>query len=118
MLRLTDDGRLDFEGWGELTEDFVWKTLYPKLHEAWTTVWDEQEKSNNRTLTAEQQERILRAAQEERERVPHKNVTAPQTAVGKDIKRMSDMPTSLVDKIVNEVATEQLKHLKPRGKRH
>lgn len=117
-LTLTDDGRVDFEGWGELTEDFVWKTLYPRLYEAWGIVWDEQEKTNDRTLTPKQQERIRRAVQEERERIRHKKVTEPQTEVGKDIKRMSDMPTSLVNKIVRKGATERLKNFRPRGKRH
>lgn len=117
-LTLTDDGRVDFEGWGEATEDFVWKTLYPRLDEAWGIVRDEQEKTNNRTLTPEQQEKIRRAVQEERERVRHKNVTEPETEVGKDIKRMSDMPTSLVNRIVREGARERLKNFKPRGKRH
>jgi hypothetical protein len=117
-LALTDDGGLNFEGWGELTEDVVWNTLYPKLHEAWCTVWREQEDTNDRTVTPQQQERIRRAVQDERERVGDKKVTEPQTEVGKEIKRMSDMPTSLINKIVREGAKERLKNFKPRGERH
>jgi hypothetical protein len=117
-LKLTDDGGFNFEGWGELTEDVVWNTLYPKLHEAWGTVWSEQEETHSGTVTPQQQERIRRAVQEERERVRDKRVADPQTEVGRDIKRMSDMPTSLVNKIVREGATERLKNFKPRGERH
>jgi hypothetical protein len=117
-LTLTDDGGFNFEGWGEVTEDVVWNRLYPKLHEAWGAVWDEQEETHNRTVTPQQQERIRRAVQEERERVRDKSVTEPQSEVGKDIKRMSDMPTSLVNKIVRQGATERLKNFKPRGERH
>ena len=109
-LTMTDDGGFDFEEWGELTEDVVWNRLYPKLHEAWGAVWNEQEETHTRNVTPQQQERIRRAVQEERERVRDKSVTEPQSEVGKDIKRMSDMPTSLVNKIVREGhgATEEL----------
>lgn len=97
-LTLADDGHAQFEGWGEVTEDFVWNRLYPQLYEAWGAVWDEQERTKNTTLTPGQQERIRRAVQEERERVRRKTVKQPDTEIGKDIKRMSDMPTSLINK--------------------
>lgn len=117
-LTLTDDGRFQFEEWGEVTENFVWETLYPRLDEAWGIVGDEQEKTSNRNLTSEQQERIRRAVEEERLRLRHKEVTEPQAEVGKAIKRMLDMPTSLVNKIVRKGAMERLKNFRPRGKRH
>ncbi len=117
-LTLADDGRVQFEGWGEVTEGFIWNALYPRLYEAWGIVWDEQEKTKNTSLTPEQQERIRRAVQEERERVRHKKVKEPETEMGKEIKRMSDMPTSLVNKIVRQGGAERLKNFKPKGKGH
>ncbi len=117
-LKLTDDGQVQFGELGEATEDFVWKTLYPRLGEAWGLVYDEQAKTGSQSLTEEQQERIRRAVQEERERVRHKEVTEPLTGKGKDIKRMLDMPTSLVNKVVDKGGKERLKSFRPRGKPH
>jgi len=117
-LKLTDDGQVQFEELGGATEDFVWKTLYPRLGEAWGLVYDEQARTGSQTLTEQQQERIQRAVQEERELVRHKKVTEPRTEIGKDIKRMLDLPTSLVNKIVNQGGKERLKSFRPRGKPH
>ncbi len=117
-LKLNDDGQVQFEELGGATEDFVWKMLYPRLGEAWGLVYAEQAKTGNQALTEEQQERIQRAVQEERERVRHKKVTEPQTEKGKDIQRMLDMPTSLVNKVVDKDGKERLKSFRPRGKPH
>jgi hypothetical protein len=117
-LKLTDNGGFAFKGWGEFTEDLVWHKLYPRLYDAWRFVWDDQEQTNDSTLKAEQEERVRRALQEERERVQPKDVSPPDTEIGKDLKRMSGMPTSLVNKIVRQSSAERLKNFKPQGKRH
>jgi hypothetical protein len=117
-LKLTDDGDLQLEEWGEATLDFVWRTMYPRIYEAEGVVYAEQPQTNPSTLTPDQQARIRRAVQEERERVIGKEGSDPQTVLGKEIKRDLDMPTSLVNKIVDKDTRERLKSFRPKGKRH
>src|SRR6266850_1830903 len=117
-MRLTDDGDLQLEQWGEATLDFVWKTLYPRIYEAERMVYTERPKTNPKALTSDQQDRIRRAVQEERERLRYKEGSEPQTVLGKDIKEKTDMPTSLVNKLVDKSTRERLKNFRPKGKQH
>ena len=40
----------------------------------------------------------------------------PLTEIGRDVKKQTDVPTVLVDRITDHIATEQLRHFKGRGK--
>src|SRR6185503_2854527 len=102
------DGELQLEGWGEKTQDFISRTMYPRIYEAQQIVYAEQPQTNPGTLTPDQQARIRRAVQEERERVIYKEGSEPQTVLGKDIKQELDMPTSLVNKMVDKGTRERL----------
>jgi len=117
-LKLTDDGEFEFEKFGEVTYSSILRSLYPRLDQVWGAIGEEQYSSDNPTITPDQQARIRRAVIEERERVEPKQVAEPQTQFGKDIKQDLDMPTSLVNKIVDERTREQLKSFRPRGKKH
>jgi hypothetical protein len=65
---------------------------------------------------------IQEAAARERERLWPKdgtrkrNKNEPQTLLGRDLKAITDAPTSMIDRIVKKVASEKLKKFKGKGK--
>ena len=117
-LRLSDSGEFEFEQFGENTDHWVLRHLYPGLDEAWRMIGEEQGESDNPAITPEQQARILLAVSQERERVQPSQAAEPETLLGKDIKCDLNMPTSLVDKIVRRGLRRRLKRFTPGGKRH
>jgi hypothetical protein len=106
---LSDDGELKLEGWGEATEEFIWDSLYPVLREARFRVGDR---------AGEHQDVVREAVRKERQRVRRRLVAQPATELGKDIKRVSDMATTTINRMIRQRATERLKKYDPRGKSH
>jgi hypothetical protein len=110
-FRLADDGSLEFEHFGEETEELLSDVLYPHLNKTLSEVHRERDESGATDFTPEQQERILEATRRERQRVRGKPALAPDTELGKEIKARADMATSLVNKLVKQAATKRLKEL-------
>lgn len=102
-LRLGDDGRLSFQGFGEVTESDIMPKAYPVLE----TLAEFPEPSASR---------VRQAVRKERKRLEGRKGAEPETLIGRDIKRKLDAPTLLVNKIVREQAKERLKNFKPNGK--
>ena len=61
---------------------------------------------------------IAKAVEVERSRIAgdRTQTAEPLTELGRDVKRQTDVPTVLVDRIVRHVATEKLKDFRGRGK--
>jgi hypothetical protein len=97
---LTDEGHLALESLGETTEDEIFEFCYPELEQALAGDGD-----------------VIGAVKRERERIEDDEsaANAPATELGRRAKGELDMPTTLVDRILSDVARQRLKSFKPRG---
>jgi hypothetical protein len=112
-FHLTDTGELEFEEFGEVTEDVLFETAYPVLNRALLDApCDEQ----TGQPAPEGVEMIKAAVAQERQRVKRKKIPEPQTELGRRIKMQTDEPTSLVDRIVRKVGKAKLERFRSRGK--
>ncbi len=109
---LDDDGSLELDGFGEVTENTIWKD-YPILDETLDRIFQE---VKGEPLTREDMQVIGEAVSKERERVKPKGVQQPETNLGQEIKKVMDVPTSIIDQEIKEAAMEELKEFKPKGK--
>ncbi len=111
-FRLEEDGTFELDGFGEVTENSIWKE-YPILDKTLDHVFGE---IQGEPLTREDMQVIGEAVSKERERVKPKGVQQPETNLGQEIKKVMDVPTSIIDQEINEAAIEELKEFKPKGK--
>jgi len=109
---LDDDGSLELDGFGEVTENTIWKD-YPIRDETLDHVFG---KLKDEPLTREDMQVIGEAVSKERERVKAKKLKQPATHLGQEIKKVMDVPTSIIDQQIEEAAMEELKEFKPKGK--
>lgn len=110
---------LELEGLGEDTDDVVWQKLYPTLYETKQAIWEEQDADNRQTMTVEQEQRIRAAVQAERERLDSPEKAMAQTEIGQQLQHMTDMPASMVDKMVGSAAKQRLQEWDPKkDKKH
>jgi hypothetical protein len=112
-FRLTDTGELEFEEFGEVTEDVLFETAYPDLNGA---LLDSPCDEQTGQPTPEGAEMIRAAVAQERQRVKRKEVPEPETELGRKIKSQTDAPTQLVDRIVRNVGKERLERFRSHGK--
>ena len=111
-FHLDDDGTFELEGFGEVTENTIWKD-YPILDETLDHIFEE---TAGTQLTCQHMQVIGEVVSRERERVKPKKVKQPETRLGQKIKRTMDTPTTLIDREVKKRAKETLKNFKPKGK--
>ena len=109
---LDDDGSLELDGFGEVTENTIWKD-YPILDETLDRIYEE---SKDGPVTPEHMKVIGEAVRKERERVKAKTMKQPATHLGQELKKAMDAPTSIIDQQIEEAAMEELKEFKPKGK--
>jgi hypothetical protein len=117
-LRLSDEGQLELEAFGEGVKETILHVAYPLLEQTLAEVYAEE--SNEEALTAEQRVRIRTAVQRERERVQvdHSAMVEPETEIEQDIKRQTGMATPLINHIVQETSKQILEDFKGGGKPH
>lgn len=79
----------------------------------WDGVYDSYE-----ALPPDRRAAIAKAVEAERSRIAGDptQAAAPPTELGRDVKKQTDMPTLLVDRLVRHVATRKLKDFTGRGK--
>lgn len=104
-FHLTDTGGVEFEEFGEVTEDVLFEKAYPILDEA---VLNAPRDEQTGALTPDGMEVPKAAVVKERERVKAKEVAEPDTELGREIKRRADAPTRLVNRIIRKSAKEGL----------
>jgi len=109
---LDDDGSLELDGFGEVTENTIWKE-YPILDETLDQIYEE---SKDGPVTPEHMKVIGEAVRKERERVKAKTMKQAATHLGQELKKAMDAPTSIIDQQIEEAAMEELKEFKPKGK--
>ncbi len=111
-FRLEEDGTFELDGFGEVTENSIWKE-YPILDKTLDHVFG---KLKGEPLTREDMQVIGEAVGKERERVKAKKMKQPATHLGQEIKKAMDVPTTVIDQEIKEAAMEELKEFKPKGK--
>jgi len=111
-FRLEEDGTFELDGFGEVTENTIWKE-YPILDKTLDQVFGE---VRGEPLTREDMQVIGEAVGKERERVKAKKMKQPATHLGQEIKKAMDVPTSMIEREIKKTAMDKLKEFKPKGK--
>ena len=114
-FELTDEGKLQFQSFGELAESAIFEKAYPLLEDLLH--------SDRLSDAAEPTERdlaLIRAtvAKERKRLQGKKRRRLAQTEIGRRIAKEMDAPAALMDNIVRQVAEETLKNFHPRRKPH
>ena len=118
QFALTDQGELALERFGERTKEEVVAFAYPVLEEVLDEAYRGEDYESYESLPLDRRAAIARAVEQERSRLDLEETatTEPQTELGRDVKRRTDMPTILIDRLVRQRATKKLKNFKGRGK--
>jgi hypothetical protein len=106
-FRLTDEGTIELEEFGEGFEEHIWERVYPALAGIGVSLTG---------ATPENEAKIKAAVQFERERVKPKSHPEPDTELGKLLKAQTDAPTSVINRHVQTMARKFLRESKPKGK--
>jgi hypothetical protein len=106
-FRLTDEGIVELQEFGERFGDHVSERVHPVLGELDVSPHD---------ASPEDKVRIRTAVEQERARVKKAPVPEPDTELGKQIKSQMDMPTSVINRQIRAEAREVLRKTKPKGK--
>ena len=112
-FRLADTGEVEFEEFGGVTEDVLFEKAYPILNEA---MLNAPRDAQTGALTPEGVEAVRTAVAKERERVRQKKVPEPETLLGREIKRNTDAPSRLVNRIIRKSARRRLERFQGSGK--
>ena len=111
-FRLSDEGEIRFEGFGEATEDALFQLAYPMLDKALTDAPSDQAGNP----TPEGIATIREAVAQERKRVRLKKVKEPETELGRGIKKKMNAPTRMIDRTIRDSATKILQQIPVKGK--
>jgi hypothetical protein len=106
-FRLSDEGKVELEGFGEAFGEYVRERVHPILNELDVSPYD---------AGPEDMSRIKKAVEMERCRLEAKPVPEPDTELGKRIKAEMDLPTSVINRHVKDSATDLLQKIRPKGK--
>ncbi len=91
---------------------------YPLLDRALSDAYDDGAYDSYETLPPSRRAAIAAAVASERDRIagdrPH--TAEPRTELGRDVKKQTDAPAVLIDRIVRDVTTMKLKQFRGRGK--
>ena len=107
-FRLTDDGELELQAFGECCLDDIWNRAYPVLSEARLKA----PATGDGELTSSGKEMIRNAVEAERQRPTGRKQPKPaDTELGKSLQSQTGAPAALVNRLVKHVATEALKQV-------
>ena len=106
-FRLSDEGKVEFEEFGEEFGNHVRERVHPILGELDVSPYD---------AGPEDRSRIKTAVGLERNRLKAKPAPEPDTELGKRIKAEMDLPTSVINRHIKASATELLRKTRPKGK--
>ena len=107
-FRLTDNGTIELEGFGDEFEDHLADQVYPTLSEVQSAIHGD---------AGADESRIRAAVEAERNRIKAKIPNAPDTEIGEKLKFEMDLPTVVVNQKVQAAAKEILRKAPtPKGK--
>jgi len=114
-FELTDEGKLQFQSFGELAESAIFGKAYPLLEDLLHS-----DKLSDAAEPTERDLALIRAtvAKERKRLQGKKQRRLAQTEIGRRIAKEMDAPAALMDNIVRQVAEENLKNFHPRRKPH
>ncbi len=105
-FRLTDDGELELQGFGERFLDDIWDRAYPVLSQTRLNA----PTNSAGELTPPGKEMIRKAVQAEKQRlIGKKKRKLADTELGKSVQSQMGAPAALVNRYVKQIATEVLK---------
>ena len=113
-FRLTDEGNLELDDFGDETEPAIWRVCYPLLDRVEIEIMGEREACGVDELTGSQRERIRQAVVRERERVS----AEAERAEGSDrpperrVKQRTGAKTAAVDELIRDAGAHILRRLK------
>ena len=113
-FRLTDDGELEFQEFGEGCLEDIWDRAYPVLSEA------KRNSPANRAgeITARGKDTIRKAVQSEKQRLVGKKTSkAADTELGKSVQAQLGASAVLVNRYVKQAAAEVLKKTPTSGRK-
>ena len=115
---LTDRGELALGAFGEGTTEEIVSVAYPRLDQALRDACGDADDDGYERPSADRRAAIAHAVEQERTRIDLDRTPAPEpaTELGRDVKKLTDMPTALIDRMVRTGATKTLKKLKSPGK--
>ena len=115
---LNEQGKLTLEALGEGTEEEIVSFAYPVLDQALSDAYEDGDYDSYEALPPDRRAAIAKAVEAERSRIAgdRTETAEPLTGLGRDLKKQTDIPTILVDRIVRHVATKKLKDFSGRGK--
>lgn len=115
---LNEHGKLILEALGEGTEEEIVSLAYPVLDQALSDAYGDGVYESYETLPPDRRAAIAKAVEAERSRIAgdRTQTAEPLTELGRDVKRQTDIPTILVERIVGRVAEEKLKDFRGRSK--
>jgi hypothetical protein len=106
-FRLSDEGTVELEGFGDEFGDYMRERVHPRLGELDVSPYD---------AGPEDFSRIKNAVALERSRLKAKPAPEPDTELGKRIKAEMDLPTSVINRHIKASAMDFLRKTKPKGK--
>jgi hypothetical protein len=114
-FRLTDDGELELQAFGERSDEDVWSRAYPVVSEARRAALEE---AGDGEIQPKGEERIRKAVEAERERpVGRAQPKLADTEIGKSLQAQTGAPAALVNRLVKHVAAETLKKAPTSGRK-
>jgi hypothetical protein len=112
-FRLSAEGELALQEFGEALNDHIWEKAFPLLTEARRAALADGDES-----TKAGKEMIRKAVQQEKERlVGKKRVKTADTELGKSIQKATGAPAVLVNRYVKRRATQVLEHSPTTGRK-
>ncbi len=126
-FRLTNDGSLELDDFGDETEPAIWRMAYPLLDQVEIEIMEEREASGTDALTAAQRERIRQAVAHERARMSPVGPVSPESPESpvsmnpaedrasprrRRLQAGADATTRLVDEMIRDAGAEILRRLK------
>jgi len=113
-FRLTDDGELEFQAFGERSLDEIWGRAYPVLHQ--TSLKAPRTSADEPTLSGK--EMIRKAVKVEKNRLTgKKKPKLADTELGKSVQSQMGAPAALVNRYIKQIATEVLKKSPTSGRK-
>ena len=115
---LTDRGELSLEQFGEGTQEEIVSVAYPLLENALEAAYRSEDYESYESLPPDPRAVIAHAVEQEQSRtgLDEMQTTEPQTELGRDVKKQTDMPTVLIDRLVRKRAKNTLKKFRGRAK--
>lgn len=111
-FRLTDDGKFEFELFGDAAHDAIMKIGYPILEQVLTDT----RRDSSGDSTAKGQKAIEVAVRQERNTILVWKSKQPRAALARNLNPFFDMPRSMADRISRETEAAARKKMRKRAK--